>query len=219
MKRVIKTNELYASFPFYLDILKQYEYPWQILPDIKGICRELISKGIVGFKQITENVLVGPNVKIAENVTIEGAAIIGENSEIRTGAYIRGNVITGAHCVLGNSSEFKNCILLDNVQAPHYSYIGDSVIGNRVHLGASAICSNLKGDNKPVIIHADEDIPTHLRKVGAFLGDGADIGSGCIINPGTIIGKGSRVYPLTSLRGAYPENHIIKSQKEFTEMK
>lgn len=217
MKKHLKTIELFNSFPFYLERINCYEYPWQILPEIKAICNELLTKGIDGFEKITDNVLIGKNVKVADNVVFEGPAIIGDGTEIRTGTYIRGYVITGKNCVLGNSCEFKNCILLDNVQVPHFSYVGDSVLGNSTHLGAGAICSNLKGDKKSVNIHADQDIPTHLRKVGAFLGDGADVGSGCILNPGTVIGKNSRVYPLTSLRGVYGADCIIKSHNEIVE--
>ena len=120
-------------------------------------------------------------------------------------------MITGENCVLGNSSELKNAILLDKVQVPHYNYVGDSVLGNRAHMGAGSICSNLKSDGKSVVIHGDSDIETGLRKIGGILADGADIGCGCVINPGTVIGKNTSVYPLTALRGVYPENCIVKS--------
>ena len=156
--------------------------------------------------------LVGRDVKIAATVTIDAPAIIGHGTEIRPGAYIRGNVITGEKCVMGNSSEYKNCILLDNVQTPHYNYVGDSVLGNKAHTGAGSICSNLKSDGKAVVIRGDENYITGLRKIGGILADGADVGCGCVINPGTVIGKNTSVYPLTSLRGVYPANCIVKSQ-------
>jgi NDP-sugar pyrophosphorylase family protein len=124
---------------------------------------------------------------------------------------LRGNVITGKNCVLGNSSEFKNCILLDNVQAPHYNYVGDSILGNKSHMGAGSICSNLKSDGKAVVIHGENHIETGIRKIGGLLADGADIGCGCVINPGTVVGNDTSVYPLTSLRGIYPKNSIVKS--------
>jgi len=137
--------------------------------------------------------------------------MIGAGTEIRPGAFLRGNVITGENCVIGNSSELKNCVLLDTVQVPHYNYVGDSVLGNHAHMGAGSICSNLKSDGKAVVIHGDEDYETGLRKIGGILADGADIGCGCVLNPGTVIGKNTSVYPLTALRGVFPEESIVKS--------
>jgi NDP-sugar pyrophosphorylase family protein len=113
---------------------------------------------------------------------------------------------------LGNSSELKNCTLLDRVQVPHYNYVGDSILGNKAHMGAGSVCSNLKADGKAVVIHGDTEMETGLRKIGGILADGADVGCGCIINPGTVIGKNTSVYPLTALRGVYPENSIVKAQ-------
>ena len=129
---------------------------------------------------------------------------------MRPGAYIRGSVITGRGCVIGNSSELKNCVLLDGVQAPHYNYIGDSVLGNFAHMGAGSICSNLKSDGHAVVIHGDKEYETGLRKLGAILADGADIGCGSVLNPGTVVGKNTSVYPLTPLRGVYPSDAIVK---------
>ena len=158
-------------------------------------------------------VLVGENVKIYPTATIEAPAIIGSGTEVRPGAFIRGSVITGENCVIGNSSELKNCVLLDRVQVPHYNYVGDSVLGNRAHMGAGSICSNLKSDGKAVVIHGDENIETGLRKIGGILADGADIGCGCVLNPGTVIGKNTSVYPLTALRGVIPGGCIVKSME------
>ncbi len=183
-----------------------------MLPEIKGYILSLTEKGIDGFTELKSEVLVGRNVKISEFVTIEAPAIIGHGTEIRTGAYLRGSVITGENCVLGNSCEFKNCILLNNAQAPHYNYVGDSVLGNFAHMGAGAVCSNLKSDGKAVVIHGEEDISTGIRKIGGILADRADIGCGCVLNPGTVIGRNTSVYPLTSLRGVWGENLIIKAQ-------
>lgn len=183
-----------------------------MLPKIKDYILALIETGIEGFTELKAGVLVGQNVKISDFVTIEAPAIIGHNCEIRPGAYLRGNVITGENCVLGNSCEFKNCILLNNVQTPHYNYVGDSILGNFAHMGAGTVCSNLKSDGKAVVIHADEEIETGIRKIGGILADRADIGCGCVINPGTVICKSTSVYPLTSLRGVYGENLIVKAQ-------
>ena len=209
----IKTRDLFdCTVPYLSELFEKCEYPWQMLPEIKGYILSLTEKGIDGFTELKSEVLVGRNVKISEFVTIEAPAIIGHGTEIRTGAYLRGSVITGENCVLGNSCEFKNCILLNNAQAPHYNYVGDSVLGNFAHMGAGAVCSNLKSDGKAVVIHGEEDISTGIRKIGGILADRADIGCGCVLNPGTVIGRNTSVYPLTSLRGVWGENLIIKAQ-------
>jgi len=212
VSKCVKTAQLFeCNVPYLKDLFASHEYPWQMLPEIEGLILALIEKGLPDFTEIKPGVLVGKNVKIAETATIEAPTIIGHGTEIRPGAYIRGSVITGSDCVLGNSSEFKNCILLDRVQAPHYNYIGDSILGNHAHMGAGSICSNLKSDGKPVVIHGDRDYETGLRKIGGILADEADIGCGCVINPGTVIGKNTSVYPLTALRGVFPEGCIVKS--------
>ncbi len=212
MKKCVKTNELFdCGTPYLKELFEQSEYPWEMLPKIKEYINSLIKTGIDGFTEIADGVLVGEDVTIHPSATIIPPAVIGHRCEIRPGAYLRGAVITGEGCVLGNSSEFKNCILLDKVQAPHYNYIGDSVLGNRAHLGAGSICSNLKSDGKPVVVHGDEDYETGLRKIGAIMADGADAGCSCVLNPGTVIGKNTNIYPLTSARGVYPEGCIVKS--------
>lgn len=212
-KKSIKINELYScQVPYLKETFENYQYPWELLPLIKTLTKELIEKGIEGYTLLREGILVGQNVTIADTATILPPAVIGEGTEIRPGAYLRGNVITGKNCVIGNSSEIKNSILLDKVDVPHYNYVGDSVLGNHAHMGAGSILSNLKSDGKNVVIHFDTEIETGLRKIGSFLGDGADIGCGCVLNPGTIVGKNTSVYPLTPLRGVYPENSIIKDK-------
>lgn len=213
MSDKLKTCELYnCEVPYLKELFDSCEYPWEMLNKINSLILSLCKQGLDGFTEIKPNVFVGKDVSIADTATIEAPAIIGHGTEIRPGAYIRGNVITGENCVLGNSSEFKNCILLDKVQAPHYNYVGDSVLGNKAHMGAGSICSNLKSDGKNVVVHGRTDIETGLRKIGGILADGADIGCGCVINPGTVIGKSTSVYPLTALRGVYPENSIVKAQ-------
>lgn len=190
-----------------------------MLPLIKEYIKKLIADGIDGYTEISDGVLVGKDVKIYPTATIEAPAIIGDGTEIRPGAFIRGSVITGKNCVIGNSSELKNCILLDKVQVPHYNYVGDSVLGNFAHMGAGSICSNLKSDGKPVVIHADKDYETGLRKIGGILADHADIGCGCVLNPGTVVGKNTSVYPLTSLRGVISGGCIVKSPDNIIERK
>ena len=208
----IKTRELFLDCPnhFLKEIFEKSVYPWEILPQIKEVIKDQIAKGVPGYKEIEPGVYVGENVKIAKTATIEAPAIIGSNTEIRPGAYLRGNVIVGENCVIGNSSELKNSILLFHVQVPHYNYVGDSILGSHSHMGAGSICSNLKSDGKNILIHGDKEYETGLRKIGAFLGDHADIGCGSVLNPGTIIGKNTQVYPLSMLRGCFPENSIVK---------
>ncbi|MBO5211533.1 MAG: UDP-N-acetylglucosamine pyrophosphorylase [Clostridia bacterium] len=217
---MVKTKELFATNnKFIKPFLEKFEYPWEALPEIKNYLKALINDGVEGYTLIDGNILMGENVKIAPTAYIEGPAIIGANTEIRPGAYIRGSVIIGEKCVIGNSTELKNAILCDGVQVPHYNYVGDSVLGDKAHLGAGAICSNFKGDGSNVTVRGDQDYATGLRKLGAILGDRADIGCGCVLNPGTVIGKDSRAYPLNSLRGVYPENAIIKSNDNIVEKK
>lgn len=219
MNKQVKTKELFECKTPYLEKLFECEYPWEMLPRIKDCILELIEKGLEGFEEISENVYVGKNVKIYPTATIEGPAIIGDGTEIRPGAFIRGSVITGANCVIGNSSELKNCVLLEKVQVPHYNYVGDSVLGNFAHMGAGSICSNLKTDGKAVVIHGDKEYETGLRKIGGILADGADVGCGCVLNPGTVIGRNTSVYPLNALRGVFPSGCIIKSQNNIVERK
>lgn len=216
MKKLIKTRELYEKVPPYLkELFERYEYPYEILPNIAAYARMLLEAPPDRFIRYSHCVLIGENVKIHSSAVIEGPAIIGDFTEIRTGAYLRGAVITGKNCVIGNSSEIKNTILLDYAALPHYNYAGDSIIGSHAHMGAGAICSNLKSDKTNVTIHGETDMETGLRKVGAFIGDNAEIGCGCVLNPGTVIGRNTSVYPLTALRGVYPENCIVKTEKEI----
>ena len=211
LNNFFETKELFdCKTPYIKALLDSSEYPWEIIPNIKNYIKELIQKGIEGYERISEGVLVGENVKIYPSAVVEGYAIIGEGSVLRTGAFLRGNVITGRDCVIGNSTEIKNSVLLDDVEAAHYNYIGDCVLGNKAHLGAGAICSNLKADGKNVVIHANKNYETYLRKMGAFLGDKADIGCGCVLNPGTVVGKNTSVYPHLSLRGVFPPGSIVK---------
>lgn len=216
MSKAVKTRELFDCKNEYLrPLLESAEYPWEILPKIKSFVNALIEQGIEGYTLFSEGVLVGKNVKIHPNVTVEPPCVIGADTELRPGVFLRGNVITGEGCVIGNSTELKNCVLLDGVQVPHYNYVGDSILGNGAHMGAGSICSNLKSDKKPVVIHGDEQYATGLRKVGAILADGVDVGCGCVLNPGTVIGKNTSVYPLTAVRGVIEENSIVKAMDKI----
>lgn len=212
MNKKVKTEELFdCKVPYLKDFFNENEYPWQMLPKIKEFVMQLQKTKMKDYSFILDGVLVGEGVTIHKSATIIPPAIIGSGTEIRPGAFLRGNVITGEDCVIGNSSELKNCILLDRVQVPHYNYVGDSILGNKAHLGAGSVCSNLKSDGRAVVIHGEMEYETGLRKIGTILGDGADIGCGCVLNPGTVVGKNTSVYPLTSLRGVYPSDCIVKS--------
>ncbi len=220
MSKCVKTSELFDCKISYLqELFDNSQYPWEILPNIKSFAEKLISEGIEGYTLYAPNVLIGENVKIYPTATIEGPCVIGSGSEVRPGAFIRGSVITGENCVLGNSSEFKNCILLDKVQVPHYNYVGDSILGNKAHTGAGTICSNLKTGGSAVVIHGDVDYETGLRKIGAILADGADVGCGAVLNPGTVIGKNTSVYPLTAVRGVIESDSIVKAMNNIIKRK
>ena len=218
MLKEVTIKALFESVnPIIKDYFDQAEYPWELLPKIRKILANLAENGLKDYQEIAPMVFVGEHVSIADNVTIIGPCIIGKNTEIRPNAYIRGDVFIGENCIIGNATELKNCILLDNVTVPHYNYVGDSILGSFAHMGAGAVCSNVRSDNQDVIIHGDIDYTTHLWKVGAFIGDHAEIGCNAVLNPGVIIGKNTSVYPLTSCRGVYPKDSIVKSTTEVTQ--
>lgn len=216
MNKSVRTADLFdCGISYLMPLFEGKEYPWMILPEIKNHVRRLLETGIEGYRLFAPGVLLGEGVHIHPSAVIDGPCVIGAGTEVRPGAFLRGCIITGEDCVIGNSTELKNCILLNGVQVPHYNYVGDSILGNKAHMGAGAVCSNLKGDGKDVVIHGESDHQTGLRKVGGFLGDCADIGCGSVVNPGTVVGKNTRVYPLTSLRGVYPSDSIVKSSTEI----
>lgn len=216
----IRTVELFSSIPALLrPLFDSTEYPWEALPRIAGYIDELLGREPGGYTMLRPGVLVGRGVTIAATATIEGTAILGDGTTLRPGAYLRGGVFAGEGCVIGNSTELKNCILMDRVQVPHYNYVGDSILGCHAHMGAGAVCSNLKSGGRAVVVHCRDgrNIDTGLRKFGAILGDGADIGCGCVLSPGSVIGKGTSVYPLTHLRGVIPAGCIVKSAADIVE--
>ena len=201
---------------FISDILTKYEYPWEVIRDLKRNIERITKNGLDGYTRLSDNVLIGANVQIADSARIDGPCIIGHEAVIRHGAYIRGNVILGEGATLGNSSEAKNSIMMKGAQAPHFNYIGDSILGIKAHLGAGAICSNLRSDGQNVRIKLDgKSIETGMRKLGAILGDGVEVGCGAVLCPGTIIGKNTTVYPLTMTRGYYTQDTIIKKDGSF----
>ena len=203
------------------ELLEKAEYPWEVLPQIKEFIIKLgetLNK--YEYDQIEENIWVAKSAKIAKTAYIKGPAIICDDAEIRHCAFIRGNAIVGKNSVVGNSTELKNVILFDNVQVPHYNYVGDSILGYKSHMGAGSITSNVKSDKKLVVIknrETGETIETNLKKVGAMIGDYVEVGCGSILNPGTVIGRNTNIYPLSSVRGVVKENSIYKKQSEIVE--
>ncbi len=201
------------------DIFKGVTYPWEVLAKISDFIIELgnsLDKN--EFEKIGENIWAHKTCKIAKTAYINGPVIIDENAEIRHCAFIRGKAIIGKNSVVGNSTELKNVILFDNVQVPHYNYVGDSILGYKSHMGAGSITSNVKSDKKLVAIkNGETKIETNLKKVGAMLGDNVEVGCGSVLNPGSIIGRNTNIYPLSSVRGVVKENSIYKNQNEIIE--
>ena len=201
------------------DIFKGVTYPWEVLAKISDFIIELgnsLDKN--EFEKIGENIWAHKTCKIAKTAYINGPVIIDENAEIRHCAFIRGKAIIGKNSVVGNSTELKNVILFDNVQVPHYNYVGDSILGYKSHMGAGSIISNVKSDKKLVAIkNGETKIETNLKKVGAMLGDNVEVGCGSVLNPGSIIGRNTNIYPLSSVRGVVKENSIYKNQNEIIE--
>jgi UDP-N-acetylglucosamine diphosphorylase / glucose-1-phosphate thymidylyltransferase / UDP-N-acetylgalactosamine diphosphorylase / glucosamine-1-phosphate N-acetyltransferase / galactosamine-1-phosphate N-acetyltransferase len=186
-----------------------WEWLQQIGPALKGLPAASGGVAIPPGVHIEGQVWLHPSVKLPTYATIIGPSWIGAKTEIRPGAFIRGNVIVGEGCVLGNACEFKNCLLLDGVQVPHFNYVGDSILGNRAHLGAGVICSNLRLDQKPIVIRVGETVyETGLRKLGAILGDAAEVGCNAVLNPGAVLGRRALVAPTMSFAGYLPEGML-----------
>ena len=199
------------------DIFKGCTYPWEVLPKIKEYIIELgktLDKE--KFQEIKPNVWVAKSAEIAPTAYINGPCIIDEEATLRHCAFIRGSAIVGKKAVVGNSTELKNAILFNNVQVPHYNYVGDSIIGYKSHLGAGSKTCNLKSDKTSIEIKNGENIiKTGMRKIGAMVGDGVEVGCNSVLNPGTIIGKNTNIYPLSSVRGVINENSIYKNRNEI----
>lgn len=191
-------------------------YPWEALSKIKSFILELgATLDPEKYEKRGEDIWVAKSAKVFPSAYIAGPCIIDEEAEVRHCAFIRGSVIIGKGSVVGNSTEMKNAIIFDNVQVPHYNYVGDSILGYRSHMGAGSITSNVKSDKTLVkVTVGDERIETGLKKFGAMLGDFVEVGCGSVLNPGTVIGKNSNIYPLSSVRGTVPANSIYKKQGE-----
>lgn len=201
------------------DIFNGVTYPWEILPKISSFILELGARlSEDEYEKRGENVWVAKSAKVAPTAFINGPAIIGKDAEVRHCAFIRGKALIGNNCVVGNSTELKNVILFNNVQVPHYNYVGDSILGYGSHMGAGSITSNVRSDKKLITVKLPEgNVETGMKKIGAILGDNVEIGCGSVLNPGTIIGKDTQVYPLSSVRGCVDSNSIYKNQNEIVE--
>ncbi len=211
-----KTENLYdLSETLAGDYLKGFTYPWEAL---KGIGEMIKSLGPALDPEIYEkkgeDIWIARSAKIFPTVgAILGPCIIGEDTEVRPGAFIRGKVLIGNDCVVGNSTELKNVILFNHVQVPHYNYVGDSILGFYSHMGAGSITSNVKADKTLVVVKdGEERIETGLKKFGAMLGDHVEVGCNSVLNPGTVIGRNTNIYPLSSVRGVIGPDSIFKEK-------
>lgn len=197
-------------------LLEQAKYPWEVLPKIGEFIEELGNTlPEEKYEKRGDNVWIAKSAKVFPSAYIAGPAIIDEEAEIRHCAFIRGNAIVGKKAVVGNSTELKNVLLFNEVQVPHYNYVGDSILGYKAHMGAGSITSNVKSDKTLVRVGGKEGMETGLKKVGAMLADHVEVGCNSVLNPGTVVGKGSQIYPVSCVRGIIPEDSIYKNPKEI----
>ena len=209
------TNFFDLSKSRHSDIFNGIEFVWDALRRIPGYITAHLKPSNNGnispLAYVEDNVYIGQNTVVEPGVVIKGPTIIGENCELRAGAYIRGNVLVGDRVVVGHTTELKQCLLFDQVEVPHFSYVGDSILGWKAHLGAGVKISNLKVNRTPVVVKIEQQrYETGLIKFGAIVGDQVEIGCNSVLNPGTLIGKRSLVYANLSLLGYYPPNSIVK---------
>ena len=198
------------------EYLARFSYPWEALAGIQELI-ETLGPALPAeeYQELAPRVWVHRTAQIAPTAYLGAPCIIGPGTEVRHCAFIRGSALVGGGCVVGNSVELKNVILFDGVQTPHYNYVGDSILGYKSHMGAGAVTSNVKQDKTPVIVHLGfRKVETGLKKFGAMLGDHVEVGCNSVLNPGTVVGKGSRVYPLSMMRGFLPSGMIHKNTGE-----
>ena len=210
---MMKTLDLYdLSHSVAGSYLGQFEYPWQALSGIKNLILELGGKLGEDYTEVEPQVWVHKTAKVAPTAHLGSPCIIGAGTEVRHCAFVRGSALVGENCVVGNSVELKNVILFDNVQVPHYNYVGDSILGYKSHMGAGSVTSNVKSDKTLVVVKdGQEQIETGLKKFGAMLGDFVEVGCNSVLNPGTVIGRNSNIYPTSCVRGVVPESSIWKT--------
>lgn len=200
------------------ELFEEVEHPWEVLPMIEMFILRVASRLGSDYEEKDKNVFIHKSAKVSSTVSITGPCIIGENAEVRHCAYIRGKVIIGDNSVIGNSTEVKNAIIFNNVQCPHFNYVGDAVLGEYSHIGAGVILSNVKSDKTNIVVKDNEEVyETGLRKFSAILGNHVEVGCNSVICPGSIIGENSNVYPLTRVRGVIGANKIVKDLKNIIE--
>ena len=217
-KEEMKITELYdLTHTLASDYLKQFTYPWEALAGLSDFIIELgNSLDPAEYEKRGENIWVHKTAKVFDSAYLHGPVIVGKDAEVRHCAFIRGKALVGEGCVVGNSTELKNVVLFNNVQVPHYNYVGDAVLGYKSHMGAGSICSNVKSDKKLVVVKdGEEKIETGLKKFGAMLADHVEVGCGSVLNPGTVIGRNTNIYPLSPVRGCVPANSIYKNKDEI----
>ena len=213
MYKITDLFDLEKTYPLAAEFLGTLTYAWEALPHIKELILRIgASLPEDTFDHPSETVWIAKDAKVYPSAYIGEYVIIGPKTEVRHCAFVRGAALVGAGCVVGNSTELKNVILFDGVQVPHYNYVGDSILGYKAHMGAGSITSNVKADRADIVIHqGSESIQTPLYKIGAMLGDHAEIGCNAVLNPGAVVGRNSSVYPTSSVRGTVPENSIYKT--------
>lgn len=213
MMNITVTDLLDLSHTLAGDYLAEFQYPWQGLDGIKDLILNLGPKlPAEEYDNPAEGVWVAKSATVFPSAYLGAPCIIGPETEVRHGAFVRGSALVGAHCVVGNSVELKNVILFDNVQVPHYNYVGDSILGYKSHMGAGSITSNVKSDKTLVVVkNGGERIETGRKKFGAILGDGAEVGCNSVLNPGTVLGRRVSVYPTSCVRGVIPADSIVKT--------
>lgn len=203
-------------------LFKEVHCVWEVFHNLKSYIRSLnlgkieinIPSGVNLFN--VEQISIGPGTKIEPGSCIIGPCFIGKNCQVRHGAYIRGDVLIGDHCVIGHDTEIKHSICLNGAHAAHFAYIGDTILGNHVNLGAGVKCANLRLNKALIdILYQTQKIPTHLKKLGAIVGDNVQLGCNSVTNPGTLIGKGCLSYPNTTISGYIPSGHVIKPAAKF----
>lgn len=210
---MLKTSDLYdLSHSQAGSYLSGFDYPWQALGGIKNLILSLGPRLGEDYTEVSPQVWVHRSAVIAPTAYLGAPCIIGADTQVRHCAFIRSSALVGKNCVVGNSVELKNVILFDNVQVPHYNYVGDSILGYKSHMGAGSLTSNVKSDKTLVVVkNGQEQLPTGLKKFGAMVGDFVEVGCNSVLNPGTVIGRGSSIYPTSCVRGVVPPDSIWKT--------
>ena len=210
---MFQTSDLYDfSHSLAGSWLAGFPHPWQALEGIKDLILELGTTLDDSYEELSPQVWVHKTAVIAPTAFLGSPCIIGAGTEVRHCAFIRSSALVGENCVVGNSVELKNVILFDNVQVPHFNYVGDSILGYKAHMGAGSVTSNVKSDQTLVVVKdGTEQIPTGLKKFGAMLGDHVEVGCNSVLNPGTVVGRCSNIYPTSCVRGTVPASSIWKT--------